>query len=200
MKRPLSCISLCLAALWLCACPAKRTGGEARPSVSVEVFVVSPAGSGDLLRYVRRISALPDSATDPDTTARELAAGFGEPSLLHSTSWRWEKDGAVVLTYLAYCERAVFEGVQPSELRWDDLVRPSATDPLHPRPPEIREIDVLSHGLRHLSFLIRYARDDRVAAALSPASLKLFQGVCGQLAGRLESARDFEECAAVGRR
>jgi hypothetical protein len=85
-------------------------------------------------------------------------------------------------------------------LPWDQLAPPAATDPQRPRPAEIREEDVIAHGLRHLSFLIRYARDGRLAAALSPRSVSFFRAMCGQLAGRLDAARDFEECAAVGAR
>jgi len=196
-KRWKAAIS-CLALTALSGCAALRTRNAEPASVSVEVFAVSPSEESDTLRYVRRIAQLSNRTTDPDAAARGLASGIGEPAVLHSTSWRWEKDGTIVLTYLAYCENAKFHGVDPVELRWDHLARPAATDPQHPRPAEIREVDVVSHGLRHLSFLIRYARDGRLAAALSPRSLTFFKAICGQLAGRLDAARDFEECAAVG--
>jgi hypothetical protein len=189
---------LALVSVW--GCSTVRTPASKPASVSLEVFVVGPAVGSDTIRYVRRITRLSDGATNPDTVARGLAIGIATPAILHSTSWRWEKDGTIVLTYLAYCEDAGFQGVEPVQLPWDRLAPPPATDPQHPRPPEIREEDVVAHGLRHLSFLIRYARDDRLAAALSPRSLTFFKAMCGQLAGRLEAAREFEECAAVGAR
>lgn len=182
---------LALVSLWGC-------GSAAR--VSLEVFIVSPAVGSQTIRYVRRATDLSKRTSDPDAVARELASSIATPAILHSTSWRWEKDGTIVLTYLAYCEHAEFRGVEPVQLGWDRLAPPAATDPQHPRPAEIREEDVVSHGLRHLSFLVRYARDGRLAAALSPHSLTFFRAMCGQLAGRLEAARDFEECAAVGAR
>lgn len=187
---------LSLLSLWGCARP--RTTDPKPASVSLEVFVVSPAAGGKTIRYVRRITGLSNRTRDPDAVARELAGGIATPAVLHSTSWRWEKDGTIVLTYLAYCEDAEFRGVEPVQMPWSRLTPPPATDPQHPRPAEIREEDVLAHGLRHLSFLIRYARDGCLAAALSPRSLTFFAAMCGQLAGRLDAARNFEECAAVG--
>jgi len=184
----------------LSGCGMARTKDAESAAVSLEVFVVSPAAESETLRYVKRTIRLSDRSTDPDTAARKLTTGIGEPAVLHSTSWRWERDGTIVLTYMAYCENVMFQGFEPVELLWDQLAQPAATDPQHPRPAEIREVDVVSHGLRHLSFLIRYARDGRLDAALSPHSQAFFKTVCGQLAGRLDAAREFEECAAVGAR
>jgi len=186
--------------LSICACGPARTTNPQPASVSLEVFVVAPAEGSETIQYVRRITQLSSGSADPDAVARDVIGEIAKPAILHSTSWRWEKDGTIVLTYLAYCEDAEFNGVEPVQLPWDRLAPPPATDPQHPRPPEIREEDVVAHGLRHLSFLIRYARDDRLAAALSPRSLTFFKAVCGQLAGRLEAAREFEECPAVGAR
>jgi hypothetical protein len=191
-------VVLALASVW--GCGTARTRGSKPASVSLEVFIVAPAAGSETIRYVRRITQLSNGSADPDAVARELTSGIAKPAILHSTSWRWEKDGTIILTYLAYCENAEFRGVEPVHLPWDQLAPPAATDPQRPRPAEIREVDVISHGLRHLSFLIRYARDGRLAAALSPRSVSFFRAMCGQLAGRLDAARDFEECAAVGAR
>jgi hypothetical protein len=139
-----------LTLLSLCGCGRPRTPAPKPASVSLEVFVVSPAAGGETIRYVRRMTVLSNRTRDPDTVARELAGGTEKPAILHSTSWRWEKAGTIVLTYLAYCENAEFRGVEPVQLAWDSLMPPLATDPQHPRPAEIREEDVLSHGLRHL--------------------------------------------------
>jgi hypothetical protein len=189
---------LALLSLWGCGRP--RTTDSKPASVSLELFVVSPAVDGETVRYVRRITSLANRTRDPDAVARQLAGEIATPAILHSTSWRWEKDGTIILTYLAYCENTEFHGVAPVQLPWARLAPPAATDPQHPRPAEIREEDVLAHGLRHLSFLVRYARDGRLAAALSPRSLTFFGAMCGQLAGRLDDARNFEECTAVGAR
>ena len=185
-----------LVVLWGCKGP-ESAATQKPASASLEVFAVSPAPDGETIRYVRRITKLSNGTRDPDSVARELVSDIAAPSILHSTSWRWEKDGTIVLTYLAYYEDAQFRVADPVQLPWSRLAPPAVTDPQHPRPAEIREEDVLAHGLRHLSFLVRYARDGRLAAAISSRSLSFFAAMCGQLAGRLDAARQFEECAAV---
>jgi hypothetical protein len=194
-------VAVSLAAIALWGCKGPEPPAAAKPaSVSLEVFAVSPAAEGETVRYVRRITEFSNGARDPDSVARELVSGIASPAILHSTSWRWEKDRTIVLTYLAYCEDGQFHAAEPVRLPWSRLAPPPTTDPQRPRPAEIREVDVIAHGLRHLSFLVRYARDGRMAEALSPRSLAFFATMCGQLAGRLDAARQFEACAAVGAR
>jgi hypothetical protein len=163
-------------------------GGCAREraaKVSLEVFILTPAAEDRAVQYVKRATDLSQRSIDPDRAARELMQGIATPAILHSTSWRWEKDGTIVLTYLAYCESANFVGLNPVRLTWDDFAPPAPTDPQHPRPAVIRERDVLAHGVRHLSFLVRYARDGQLADALSPRSLTFFQAMPDELAGRI---------------
>lgn len=197
MGRLVWCAPACLALLACCGCGGARKPDAAPAGVRLEVFVFSPAHDSDTIGYVRRLRDLSGGKADPDSVARELTRGIGVPAILHSTSWRWEKDGTIVLTYLAYVEKADFAGPEPVRLGWDEFAPPRPTDPQRPRPERILERDVLAHGVRHLSFLVRYARDGRLASALSPRSLAFFGTMCGQLAGRLETAREFEECAAV---
>jgi hypothetical protein len=167
-----------------------------RMKVRLEVFLISLVKDGDAVQYAKRSTDLSGRSVDPDSAARELIQGHGATALLHSTSWRWEMDGTIVLSYLAYFEQADFRGLETRQVNWSEFAPPPATDPQRPRPREIREQDVLAHGLRHLSFLLRHARDGRLAASLSPRSLEFFRTMCGQLAGRLETASEFEECAA----
>jgi hypothetical protein len=164
-----------------------------QPGVTLELFLVSPAGER-AIAYGRLSSSLSRDGGDPDTVARRLVAPTCAPAILHSTSWRWEKDGTLVLTYLAFSEDPRCGTAEPSRLAWTEVLPPPSTDPLKPRPAEIREQDVLAHGLRHLTFLARYSVDRRIAAALSPRSLEFFQSMCGQLAGRYETAREFADC------
>ncbi len=99
----------------------------------------------------------------PTDRARDL--GDGEIALIHSTSWRWERTAGSSSrtspgrrTAASRSARVPLPGLTP----------PGPTDPLHPRPAEIRELDPLAHGLRHLAFLLRTSRDGAVAAALGP--------------------------------
>jgi hypothetical protein len=157
------------------------------------LFLVGQAPD-QAIAYGRVSSNLSRDSADPDEVARGLAPPACEPAILHSTSWRWEKDGTLVLTYLAYSEDPKCATSEPSRLAWADLLPPQSTDPQKPRPAEIRSEDVVAHGVRHLTFLVRYSADRRIAEALSPQSLRFFQSMCGQLAGRYDTAREFADC------
>ena len=160
---------------------------EGRPDpatrVSVEVFVVGLDGtSSDALAYARREGDL-TGGLSPDRRARDLAGRCaGEIVLIHSTSWRWMPDGRIVLTYVAWAKDG---RLSPGSRVLPRLAPPGPTDPLRPRPAEIRELDPLAHGLRHIAFLLRTSRDGAVAAALGPRSAaalaKLEPDVAGEL-------------------
>ena len=165
-----------------------------QPKVVLELFLASPSNYG-MLSYGVRTADLSADSSDPDTIAHGLMPDDCRPAILHSTSWRWEKNGTLVLTYLAFSEDANCKNAEPSRLAWNGLLPPQTTDPKKPRPTEIRQQDVLAHGIRHITFLVRNSSDRRIAAALSPESLKFFQAMCGQLAGRFETAREFADCA-----
>ena len=96
--------------------------------------------------------------------------------LLHSTSWRWEPDGRVVLTYLAWARDGSLPG---TACLLPKLAPPGPTDPLHPRPAQYPELDPLAHGLRHLAFLLRTGRDGALAAALGPRAAALLAKLYG---------------------
>lgn len=146
--------------------------------VTVEVFSVGLAAN-EAIVYMRREQELRRGA-DPDGRARAL--GSGETALVHSTSWRWEQDGRIVLTYLAWAkDGSLAEGARPLP----ELSAPGPTDPLRPRPQHIRELDPLAHGLRHLAFLLRTSRDGAVAAALGPRAAAVLARLEPDVAGEL---------------
>jgi len=149
--------------------------------VEVEVFTVGLAAKGETVSFVHARGAL-TGGENPDTRAKTIAAEAApELALIHSTSWRWEEDGRIVLTYLAWTKDGALSAraapIPP-------LTPPGPTDPLNPRPKEIRELDPLAHGLRHLAFLARQG-DGQVAAALGRRArsviLKLEPEVAGEL-------------------
>jgi len=167
-----------------------------QPKVILELFLASPS-SDQTIAYGVKTADLSRNSSDPDTFARGLMPRDCSPSILHSTSWRWEKNGTLILTYLAFSEDSKCRSAEPSRLAWGELLPPQTTDPKKPRPAVIRQEDVLAHGIRHITFLIRYSQDRRIAEALSPKSLKFFRSTCGQLAGRFETAREFADCAGI---
>jgi hypothetical protein len=151
--------------------------------VAVEVFTVAVADDGQSGLEFERAEGPLEQGLNPDDRARELASPATSGLLLiHSTSWRWEPDGRIVLTYLAW---AAVGSLGPDARKMPDLSPPGPTDPLHPRPAEIAELDPLAHGLRHLAFLVRTDSEGTVAEALGPSAcailLALEPGTAGQL-------------------
>jgi len=108
------------------------------------------------------------------------------------TSWRWEPGGKLVLTSLGYSEDSNCLKLEPQVLPWSGLAPPPATDPLHPRPTAIGHEDVLAHGVRHISFLVRHAQDNRIRDTLSERSRSFFAGLSGQLAGKYRGSSEVE--------
>jgi len=155
---------------------APAAGTETR--VAVEVFSVG-LGPDDGLLFARREGDLRDGA-NPDGRARALSTG--DVALIHSTSWRWEPDGRIVLTYLAWAKEGTL-GAGTRKL--PALTPPASPDPLHPRPVEIAEVDPLAHGLRHLTFLLHTSRDGAVAAALGPRGVAALSRIEADVAGEL---------------
>jgi hypothetical protein len=149
--------------------------------VAVEVFGVGLGGNGGLA-FTRREGPL-EKGENPDPRARQLVEeGAQQIALIHSTSWRWEPDGRIVLTYVAWIE----EGSLGSAARpLPKLAAPGPVDPLHPRPAEIRELDPLAHGLRHLAFLLRTSLDGAMARALGPSAVAALEKLEPDVAGKL---------------
>jgi hypothetical protein len=150
--------------------------------VAVEVFGVGLGGSGDGLAFTRREGPL-EHGENPDPRARKLVEeGAQQIALFHSTSWRWEPDGRIVLTYVAW----VKDGTLGRAARpLPKLAAPGPVDPLRPRPAEIRELDPLAHGLRHLAFLLRTSRDGAMARALGPSAVAALERLEPDVAGEL---------------
>ena len=171
-------------AVLLAVAPALATEAPPVPvtRVAVEVFGVGLGGSGDGLAFNRREGPL-EKGENPDPRARQLAEEGGQQiALIHSTSWRWEPDGRIVLTYVAWVEEGT---LGPAARSLPKLAAPGPVDPLHPRPAEIRELDPLAHGLRHLAFLLRTSRDGAMARALGPPAVTALQRLEPDVAGEL---------------
>lgn len=163
------------------AVPQAATAPPTR--VAVEVFRVGlTAARGEGIVF-SRIEGPLESGENPDRRARGLAGDDpGAVALIHSTSWRWEEDGRIVLTYLAWFK----DGRLGRDARpLPPLSPPEPTDPLHPRPAEIRELDPLAHGLRHLAFLLQTSRDSAVATTLGPDGVAALRRFEPELAGQL---------------
>lgn len=96
----------------------------------------------------------------PMATVERLAKAAVDPvHVSHSTSWRHDA-GAVVLSFVVVTDADAVEGRARVEVPRADLARGRATS----APTEIGWAQVLEHGLRHLSWLLR--DDEHVRDAL----------------------------------
>jgi hypothetical protein len=84
----------------------------------------------------------------------------GPPTLVHSTSWRRDRD-AVILSFVVVIERELVHGMASVPIDRAELARSEATA----APRDIATSAVVEHGLRHLAWL---AKDDPVVAAELP--------------------------------
>jgi hypothetical protein len=88
---------------------------------------------------------------DPvDTVARLVRANIGEPTIVHSTSWRRDR-AAVILSFVVVIPRELVGSMASSPVTRAALAR-SERDAA---PIDITTDQVLEHGLRHLAWLVR---------------------------------------------
>jgi hypothetical protein len=107
-----------------------------------------------------------DRDDHPLATARRIATdALPDLLLLHSTSWRFERN-AVILTFMAVVG-SIPEWMERRTIGRSDLARGSATS----APNEIDFGSVLEHGLRHLAWL---AREDEIVGEVLDARWQAF--------------------------
>ncbi len=86
----------------------------------------------------------------------------GPPVLVHSTSWRRDRN-AVILSFVVVIGRELVRDMASVAIGRAELARSEATV----APGEIAVSAVVEHGLRHLAWLVQ---DDPVVAAELPAA------------------------------
>jgi hypothetical protein len=133
--------------------------------VQAEVFVVWLAG--DHLELTGPCGPAPwllelGAVDHPvDVVTRIVRDVIGQPLLVHSTSWRRDRD-AVILTFVVVIDQTLVGSMASSPIARSSLARGEATA----APRAIATAQVVEHGLRHMAWL---AKDDPAAAAELPA-------------------------------
>ena len=155
----------------------------------LEIFVCA-CDKGGIIRYTKFECDITDRKCDPDIILSEKLTETGfRPNdtcrYAHSTSWRYEA-GKTVLTYLVWSTVDQLGLFPTNVLPQDKATIPSAADRLKPKPVEINETSVLSHGLRHFRFLM----DQKEAAILDANFTDDIEATVGRLepavAGRID--------------
>lgn len=142
------------------------TGIDIEGPVQAEVFVLALGRDG--LTLTGPCGAAPwlievGASDHPlDAVTRIARDALGDVRLVHSTSWRRDRD-AVVLTFLVVGDAALLDRFAGAPVLRTDLARSSATA----APSEIGQAQVLEHAIRHLAWLAR--EDPVVRAELPPA-------------------------------
>ncbi|WP_277440537.1 hypothetical protein [Streptomyces sp. SPB162] len=147
--------------------------------------------------YRRLLTGLARSAA-PDRTARRLAGLSDDDDchLVHSTSWRADDEGAIVLTYVVHPDP---DPDRPARTLADPHTIARSGRPGHPAPSDLTVDHVASHAVRHLALL--EGTDPAVAAFLAarPQARRALTRVCAAPAGQLRPAVDDELAATGGR-
>ena len=142
-------------------------GFDVSGPVQAEVFVVWLAG--DHLELTGPCGAAPwlielGATEHPvEVVARIVRDAIGEPLLVHSTSWRRDRE-ALILSFVAVIDEALVGSMESLPIGRSDLARGEATA----APRAIASAQVIEHGLRHMAWL---ANDDPVVAAELPAGM-----------------------------
>jgi hypothetical protein len=133
--------------------------------VQAEVFVVWLAG--DHLELTGPCGPAPwllelGTADHPvDVVTWIVRDVIGEPLLVHSTSWRRDRD-AVILSFVVVIDEDLVGSMTSLPIARSNLARGEATA----APRTIATAQVVEHGLRHMAWL---AKDDPTVAAELPA-------------------------------
>ncbi len=137
-------------------------GWDVEGPIRAEVFVVWL--NGDHLDLTGPCGAAPwnielGSTDHPvEVVDRLVRDVVGEPRLVHSTSWRRDRD-AVTLSFVVVIDAHLVDGMETAPIERTVLARSGASS----APGSIGHEQVVEHGLRHLAWL---AQDDPVVAAV----------------------------------
>jgi hypothetical protein len=161
--------------------------------IILELFFVSQVAEG--FHWVRREIDMSQEQQDPDVVATDYLTYFFADSrtitekeryILHSTSWRYEKPRTICLTYIVFAETFSFAHLHPGLLKFSEIIVATTSNPKIPRPTlRLLPEQILSHGVRHLAFLISADRSGTFDTVIRPETKQKFVELHGTLAGRI---------------
>ena len=141
-------------------------GWDVDSPVQAEVFVVwldgdrlSLTGPDGPQPWILQLGTTEHPVEVVDRIVRDVV---GAPILVHSTSWRRDRD-AVILSFVVVIDRRLVGEMESVPIARAELARSEATA----APREIATSAVVEHGLRHLGWL---AKDDPMVAAELPSA------------------------------
>ncbi|WP_022667666.1 hypothetical protein [Desulfospira joergensenii] len=155
--------------------------------VILELFICAHDGDSRVC-FQKHCLNVSQSTRDPDRELGSFLESMGFPLELdkacaHSTSWRYHDQG-IVLTYLVWVGKEAIPLAAREYLNLDGADPPGSRGPFRPRPARIEEEDVLVHGLRHLSHLVRNQDPFVTRAAEKTRAIHFFRSLTPVLAGQ----------------
>ena len=159
--------------------------------VTLELFICAH-DRGFRVCFQKQNLDISQSIRDPDQALKNYLDHMGFPSgpdkaCAHSTSWRYHEQG-IVLTYIVWTNKEAISLTAREYLDLDGSTLPDSQGPFRPRPARIEEKDVLVHGLRHLSHLIRNKDPFVTQAAQKTGTVQFFYTLTPALAGQYRRA------------
>jgi len=157
----------------------------------LEIFYVRIQGAR--VRYQRKEVNLSRKGSDPNRIVLSLIQQKRrlptqevkeEEFIIHSTSWRYERPGKVLLTYVAYSDDLEFENGKAKSMSLKQLRTITKTG-WKPRSAAELEKKVVSHAMRHISFLIKTDNQIDFESAMTPETMEVFRKLWVSLAGRV---------------
>jgi hypothetical protein len=145
---------------------------------------------GKNVRYQRKEVNLSRKGGDPDRIIQALIYRRHQDEeaekefIVHSTSWRYEQPGKVLLTYVAYSDDLEFEKGKAKSVPLKTL-RTIAKKTRKPRSQAELEKKVVSHAMRHIAFLIKTDPQLDFKNALTAETKETFEKLWVSLAGRV---------------
>ncbi|MEV5413044.1 hypothetical protein AB0K60_29935 [Thermopolyspora sp. NPDC052614] len=155
--------------------------GVALATITVEALALRADAHG---RWsFRHLRTVPGPGESPDQAARRLAGipADATHTVVHSTSWRYQPEGRIVLTY-AICPdpRPCLPAIPLPELR---VARGGG--PAEPTPERLRPEHVAAHAVTHLALLLSTDPVVHDALAAAPHVAAALAGVATAPAGEL---------------
>lgn len=102
----------------------------------------------------------------------------------HSTSWRYVSGGETIITYVVYSDDFDFTVHEAASLPIEQMYIAESGDAARPGPKEIPLESVISHGVRHLAYLVTN-NPSVYAVVLNPNTLLRFKEIDTALAGKI---------------
>ena len=156
--------------------------------IHLEIFFARITG-GEII-YIKKVVDISTEESNPDNIVQRALnynpiPGISDISelLIHSTSWRYENSGRLVLTYLVYSEKLNVTQANIEIIPLENLKVALSGNSKTPRPVIIEEKDIISHGFRHLGFLVKNDPVIRQAFSANLTSLKALEDLPGAVAG-----------------